>query len=351
MANDEYKVDTKDPRLSSIKSQQSKEVAASDNVYNSQIKEADTYFDNQVDAVKKWEETQTDLQNKQTDFAIEKIEQEKGQAHSDYIKEQSGAYVDWQTQSNQYGANAEAMAARGMGNTGYSESSQVSMYNAYQNRVTTAREAFSRAVLNYDNAITEARLANSSALAQIAYESLQKQLEISLTGFQYKNTLVQQKAEAARQISQDYWTRYNAMYGNILQENALNETARYHDAMIKQAQEELKLDQDKFNYQKAMDSLATVSKGGSGGSSGGSNKGGGTKIDKKKAPVKVGKKVGGGTQGVKKNNSPTVDTKSVLALGYGPINAKQLNKLIQQGVVAEYEQNGKLKYKKVFNYR
>ena len=347
---DNYEVDTKDPRLSTIKVSEGKAVGASDKLYDKQIGAVDSYTDKQIDAVTEWEKTQMALQDEQTDFAIEKIEQQRGQAYSDYTKEQSGAYTDWQKQSNQYGANAEAMAAQGMGKTGYSESSKDSMYNAYQNRVATAREAYDRAVLNYNNAIDEAILANSSALAQIAYESLQKQLEISLTGFQYKNTLVQQKAEAARQISQDYWTRYNAMYGNILQENSLKETADYHDKAIAQAQAELQLERDKFDYTKSQNSGSSGSKSSASGVKEQISGGAAPQMQIKKYNAMVKPTPAKGITAPKKKE-PTPDTKSILALGYGPINAKQLNKLIQQGVVAEYEQNGKLKYKKIFNYR
>lgn len=43
---------------------------------------------------------------------------------------------------------------------------------------------------------------------------------------------------------------------------------------------------------------------------------------------------------------PTVDMKSVIALGYGPISASKLNSLVASGEVIEYKENGKLKYKK-----
>lgn len=172
---------------------------------------AGKFFEDQIDAVEDWEKKQKKLQNQKTDFAIEKIEQQKAQAEKDYKKEQSGAYVDWQKQSNQYGANAEAMAAQGMAKTGYAESSQVAMYNQYQTRITAAREAYNLAVLNYDNAIKDAQIQNSSILAEIAYESLQKQLELSLQGFQYKNQLITEKTNAARAVKQDYWQQYQTI--------------------------------------------------------------------------------------------------------------------------------------------
>jgi hypothetical protein len=344
-----YSVDENDPRLTGLTNEGNTEVKKSDAMYDSQIKETDSYTDKQVNAVKNWEKTQTKIQNQQTEFAIDKINQQKDQTHKDYIKEQSGAYTDWQKQSNQYGANAEAMAAQGMGKTGYSESSQVSMYVAYQNRVATARESYNRAVLEYDNAIKEARLANSSALAQIAYDSLQKRLELSLAGFQYKNALIQQKASARREISQDYWSRYNAMYGNIQSENALNESAKHNQVVEENAAAQLQLEKEKFNYSKAQDKLSSNSYKSSGNSGGG---GGTAKGKVYKAPKKLDSaKVSKEPKGNKTSKQPTVDTKSVLNLGYGPIGPSKLNSLISEGKVVEYEKNGKLKYKKVFSYR
>ena len=362
MANS-YTVDTTDPRLLDINVQRDTAQDNSDALYNDQIAGVDSYTDQQITATKDWEKTQTQQQQAQTDFAIDKINQDKANAKTDYLKEQSGAYVDWQKQSSQHGANAEAMAARGMGQTGYSESSQVSMYNTYQNRVATAREAYSRAVRNYDNAITEARLANNSALAQIAYESLQKQFEISLAGFQYKNTLIQAKAQARREISQDYWSRYNAMYGNIHAENVLAENARQYDESLAEtkrhnevvegnAAAQLQLDRDKFDYQKEQDKQAKLSalKGSGSGSGGGGGGSAGGKIYK--APKKLNSKIGSKSAAKDiKSKKPTVDQKSVLSLGYGPISASKLNNLVSSGKVKEYEKNGKLKYKKVFSYK
>ena len=134
----------------------------------------------QKDAIQDYADEQSRIQQEQSDLAVSQLEQQKAQAEKDYIKEQSGAYVDWQKQSNQYGANAEQMASAGLKNSGYSESSQVSMYNTYQNRVATAREAFQIAKFNYDNAIKDAKLQNSSLLAEIATNALQQQLALSV---------------------------------------------------------------------------------------------------------------------------------------------------------------------------
>lgn len=287
-----------------------------------------------------------DAMNKQTDFAIEEIKQQKEQAKKDYIKEQSGAYTDWQKQSNAYGANAEAMASQGMQNSGYSESSQVSMYNQYQARITAAREAFVRISQDFDNNMTQARLQNNSALAQIYADAMAKRLEIA-TQFAFKNTellttLAQQKAA----IKQQNFSNYLSVYNQLLDE-------QQHKDSLQLQRDSLQLQRDQFNWQKQKyEESKTTSSGGSGGSgtikktsSGGSSKTKKTKKASKQTKKIIENAIGGAASG-KKTSEPTPDMASVLALGYGPISATKLNTLISQGLVEEYEKNGKLKYRR-----
>ena len=220
------KVNNNDERINNVEYDKYNAFNESDKTFDKMINESDWYFQNQINASTEWGKTQSQLQQDRTDFTIEQIEQQKKQANKDYVKEQSGAYADWQKESNRYGVNAEQQASAGLQNTGYSESSQVSMYNAYQNRVATARESYNKAVLNYDNAIKEARLQNNSALAEIAYNTLQTSLELSLQGFQYKNQLVLEKANARREIDNNYWSRYQDVFNQINTEKALAETIR-----------------------------------------------------------------------------------------------------------------------------
>ena len=213
-----------------------------DQIYGGMINNTDQYYNEQIQASKDWAEKQTQLQQEQTDFAIEKIEQQKDQAHKDYLKEQSGAYVDWQKQSNQYGTQAEKTASAGLANTGFSESSQVSMYNTYQNRVATARESFNNAVLNYNNAIKDAQLQNNATLAEIAYNALQQQLELGLQGFQYKNQLILEQANKKTELENIKWNRYQDILQQINTENALAEDIRQYNETQKWQTEQAELD-------------------------------------------------------------------------------------------------------------
>ena len=176
----DYSIDYDDERLTEVETQKQAALTEIETTYDNMINATDSYYTDQINASKEWAEKQQQLQQENTDFAIEQIEQQKEQANKDYIKEQSGAYTDWQKQSNKYGVAAEQQASSGLSNSGYSESSQVSMYNTYQNRMATARQSYNQAVLNYDNAIKDAQLQNNSKLAEIEYTALRDQLELSV---------------------------------------------------------------------------------------------------------------------------------------------------------------------------
>ena len=127
MATPNYNINYDDKRFQTVEAEKDAALSNVNNTYNNMISQSDKFYQDQIDAAKDYANTQQQIQQENTDFAIEKVEQQKAQANKDYTKEQAGAYVDWQKQSNQYGANAEQMAANGLTNTGFSESSQVSM--------------------------------------------------------------------------------------------------------------------------------------------------------------------------------------------------------------------------------
>lgn len=335
-----YDINYNDERFLQVNADKQAALTEAENVYNGMINESDKYYQAQIDASKQWADTQTALQNQQTDFAIEQINQQKEQAHKDYVKEQSGAYVDWQKQSNKYGVNAEQMAASGLENSGFSESSQVAMYTAYQNRVATARDSFSRAVLNYDNAIKDARLQNSSALAEIAFGALQQQLELSLQGFQYKNTLVLEKANKKLEIDNIHYNRYQNVLNQINTENALAEQVRQYNESLaeekRQYNESLAFQKAQFEEEKRQfNETMAYNKSNSGG---GSSNGGDYSLEDDE----------GGTQAVEKvsNKGKTLNKNSVLDLGIGVISGDELASLVDAGYVSYNESNGSVAWTK-----
>lgn len=251
-------VDYNDKRLTDVKAEQTQKESEINQTYDNMINNSNKFYQNQIDASKEWAQKQGELQQANTDLAIEQINQQKEQTQKDYTKEQKASYTDYQKQVNDYGVNAEKMAAAGLNNTGYSETSKVSMYNTYQSRVATARDGLNKAILQYNNSIKEAQLANNSKLAEIYSNALQQQLELSLKGFQYKNSLIEAKIN---QINTNN-TRYDNKYQNVLAqinqeiENRRNMYNIYSDAInsdrkltesIKQFNQEMELKKQQFN--------------------------------------------------------------------------------------------------------
>lgn len=397
---EEYLNENDTQRLDPIKAEGEAAVADSNALYDGMVSNADQHFQGLIDNAQNWANTQTQIQNEQTDFAIEQINQQKDQAKKDYTREQSGAYTDWQKQSAQHGVNAEQMAANGLTNTGFSESSQVSMYNTYQNRVATARESYNKAVLNYDNAIKDARLQNNARLAEIAYQALQQQLELSLEGFQYKNNLLLEKSNKQLEISQMYHQRYTDMLNQINTEKSyeenqrqfnenLAENKRQHNETIAenkrqfnatmqqrvkefledqrqfnqsfnldaakfawqkaQAEIENALEKDKFDWQKSQDTFERVykeayfewekSQGGNG-----------VPFIDKDGVGDVGDGINAGltagTEAATGVGSDVLNDGSILGLGFGNITLADVYKLIEEGKVEIYFDKGKLKYRR-----
>ena len=237
-----YDINYEDERFQQVDAEKEQALSEITGRYDQMINSSDQYYQDQIDALKDYANTQNQIQDQNTQFTIDQINQQKDQTEKDYTKEQKGAYADWQKQSNQYGANAEQMASSGLTNTGYSESSQVSMYNQYQGRVATARESFNRAVLNYDNQITQARLENSATKAEIAFNTLQAQLQLSLEGFQYKNSLISEQITQQQATEDRYYSRWQDVLNQMNQENQFQESIRQYEQnyqfQIKQFEEE-----------------------------------------------------------------------------------------------------------------
>jgi len=253
-------LDYNDPRFQQVINEQNQAVANLNSRYNEFINQSDQYYAEAAKAAEDYGNKQAQIQQQNTDFMIEKINQSKEQAEKDYVKEQKGAYADWQKQSNAYGVHAEQLAAAGLRNGGYSESSQVSMYNQYQNRYTTARESYNKATLEYDNSIKEAQLTNNAKLAEIAYQALQTKLEITLNGFQYKNQLIANQLSEQQKLNDTYYNRWQDVLKQVNYEQEQAESKRRYE-------EQMALERQQLAQQQAASRSYSVS-GSSGGSSG-----------------------------------------------------------------------------------
>lgn len=224
-----YEIDYNDQQFQQVEADKNATMAQTNQAYDSMINDTKQQYQQQIEATENWGKTQQQLQQERTDFTLEQIQQQKDQAQKDLHKEQQAAYTDWQKQSGNYGVNAEQMAAAGMKNTGFSESSQVSMYNTYQNRVATARESYDKAVLNYNNSMKEAQLQNNSALAEMAYNTLQAFLALSMESVVQNNALLTDKMNAQRQDEDRFYQRRQDIIAQKNTENAMAEQVRQYN--------------------------------------------------------------------------------------------------------------------------
>lgn len=270
-----------------------------------------------------------DVQNKNTEFAIDTIEQKQEQAEKDYTKEQAGAYADYQKQIDPYGVQAEQVAASGLSNSGYAESLKTQAYVAYQNRVAVARESFNRIVQDFNNQITQARLQNNATIAQIISDAMAQRLQIMMEFSVRGNELYTQMVQGGASIKQQNISNYMSVYNQLMQEKQHNESLAENK---RQFDAQMAFQREQFEYQKAKAASSGSIKKSSGGSSSSSS---GKKTISKSGAATI-------------DSEPTVDMQSVLNLGYGPISAATLDRMIKQGKVEEYTSNGKLKFRKVF---
>lgn len=216
----DYSINYNDPKFQQVETEKQAQLNQMNNTYNNMISQSDKFYQDQINANNEYQKTQTDLQNQQTDLAIERIENEKAKVEKDYQREQRGAYVDYQKATDQFGANAEQRASAGLSNmSGTSESAQIAAWSAYQNRYSTARESYNQAVTDYNLGIKDAQLQNSAVLAEIAFNTLQSNLQLGLQGFQYKNDLLQQQMKQQQQINSEYYSRWQDVLNQMNREN------------------------------------------------------------------------------------------------------------------------------------
>lgn len=250
--NPNEQINMQDSRLTTIENQRGQDITNTQNEYNQMINNSDQFYQNQINTAKEIADRQAQVQNTSTEQQIKEINQQREKTERDYQKEQRGAYTDYQKQVNEYGVNAEVMAARGLSGTGYSESSQVSMYNAYQQRVATARQSLADSQQNYDNLIAQARINNDTKQAEIANELARAQAEYALQGFQYKNSLIESRQQQLNQLNSRYDTRYNTMLGVMENElQAKRQNFNTYSGVI-QANKEMIQDINKFNQEMEM---------------------------------------------------------------------------------------------------
>ena len=248
-------VDLNDERLQAVLKEGEAEQAANTELKNQMLEESAKFYADQKASIEAGIKEQEDVLNQQTDFTVKQIEQKKEQAQKDLEKEQAAAYGDYRKQVNPYGVNAEKMASAGLTNSGYSETSKVAMYNAYQNRVATARAVYETAKTNYEIGIQEAKIQNSVALAEIRANALKQQLEFSLQEFQHNNSLILDFADREAAIKQKTDTNWRTILDQINTEKAFAEEQNRHQEELEALKSSGIIDGDESETEEGNDKI------------------------------------------------------------------------------------------------
>ena len=251
-----------DERFTNLEVEKQKELNKYNQTYDNLIAERDKFTEQQQNYVDSWVNSQNQIANDNLQHQIDLYNQQKEQVEKDYQKEASASYSDYLKEIDRYGVSRENVVANGLSNSGYSESSKVDMYKAYQNRIATARSSMNSALLDFNNAIKEAKLSNNATIAQNALTALQQKLDIALERFNYKDNATQNKLNWEYNINNNYYNRYQDVEDQINYENQQAEAIRQYNEQMAFQKEQAQLEQQRWEqelaYQKQQDAIANA---------------------------------------------------------------------------------------------
>ena len=244
---------TEEERYSALEQEKQNALNNSNKTYEDLLNQNQQYSNSVNDYLNKYQTTQNDIYDKQTQFQVDLQNQNKEKAEKEYQKEaiaSKNAYYDF---INPYGVQAEIQAQNGLNRAGYSETVKSQAWTTQQNRTAQARASMNEAKLQFDNAIKEAYLNNDVNKANLALQILQQQQEEALRNFNYISDTKQNQLSTSLNLDSEYNNRYNTLYSQIQQEKATAEAIRQWEAEMAEQQRQYN---ESLAYQKEQDRIA-----------------------------------------------------------------------------------------------
>lgn len=166
----------------------------------------DKWSSEQKTLLQQQQEKQAEITNGQTQLTVDELARQRDKVDTDTTKTTRGLYTDYQKQANQYGVNAEKQASMGLANSGYSETSQVNLYNNYQKSVTETLNNARTLKSDFDFQIAQAREKGNLTLAQSALELYQQQMQLLTQEYEMRNNRTQFLYQQERdKIADNQW--------------------------------------------------------------------------------------------------------------------------------------------------
>lgn len=199
---------------------------------------------------------QQDIINQQTQMNIDNLERQKQEVDKDATKTNRALYTEYRKNSSPYGANAEQLASRGLGNSGYAETTQTNLYNTYQKNVTDTLNNARNLKSDFDFQMSQARQNGDIAMAQNALEIYNQKLQLLTQNYELRNNREQFLYQQQRdKISDNQWQK---TYDYQKQRDSVSD-AQWNKNFDYQQNRDAVSDnqwQQNFNYQQEQNAIA-----------------------------------------------------------------------------------------------
>lgn len=240
-----------------------KDTASVNNPYG----DIDKLMENQKSLLEQQQIKQNEILNQQTQMQIDQINRNKAELDKETAKTNSGLYAEYKKASNPYGANAEQLFTQGLGNSGYAESTQTSLYNTYQKNITDTINTSNKLKADFDFQIQQAMQNRDVQQAQYALEMYKQNMNLLTQEYDLKNNKEQDlynrgidernyNYQVGRdQVADSQWEKE---YQQMLKENELAEQWRQknYDYQVGRDQVADNQWQQQYDYQVGRDQVA-----------------------------------------------------------------------------------------------
>lgn len=149
---------------------------------------------------------QRDIINQQTALNVAELQRNKDEIDKDVNKTNRALYAEYRKATNPYGANAEGLASRGLGNSGYAETTQTNLYNTYQKNITDTLNNARDLKSDFDFQMSKARQTGDITLAQNSLDILKNRMQLLTQEYEMKNNRKQFLYQQERdRVSDNKW--------------------------------------------------------------------------------------------------------------------------------------------------
>jgi hypothetical protein len=149
---------------------------------------------------------QKDIINKQTDLNVAELQRNKEEIDKDTNKTNRALYAEYRKATNPYGENAEGLASKGLGNSGYAETTQANLYNTYQKNITNTLNNARDLKSDFDFQISKARQTGDITLAQNALQIYNQKMQLLTQEYEMRNNRKQFLYQQERdRVSDNQW--------------------------------------------------------------------------------------------------------------------------------------------------